>query len=425
MTPRPLAGRRIGIVIGSLEAGGAQRMALALALALQRAGAAAHLICLDRDREMPLPGDAAEQAALATRLHVLGRGSAGDGALRKLAAIPVLHWRLERLIAAQRLELVISFMERANLLSLLASRGNRARAPRVISIRKHPDAALAGKAPLKRWLIRRGYPLLLRRAAEIDFNATASRDSFRRLFDTGTVPLSVIYNSVVPPDDPPPPEPKGWPQDGHVIMGAGRLLHAKGFVPLLRAVAALGKTHPDLRLILLGDGPDRHSLENLAESLGLADRVSLPGFRRDPVAWMARADIFALPSRAEGFPNALLEAMRVGRPVIVADCPSGPREILAPDTSPTRVAQALEDAPFGLLTPPMPARDLPAEAALDPAEAALRDGLARLLEDTALRDRLAGAARRRAADFHPDAIARQWIALALRHLSGPCPEDAA
>jgi glycosyltransferase involved in cell wall biosynthesis len=112
-----------------------------------------------------------------------------------------------------------------------------------------------------------------------------------------------------------------------VLMAAGRLHPRKDFPTLVRAVADLRKRR-DVRLIVLGEGPERSKLEMLVQSLGLSDVVDLPGFVSPPWPWMARADVFALSSWGEGWPGVLGEALALGIPVVATDCPTGPREIL-------------------------------------------------------------------------------------------------
>lgn len=133
-----------------------------------------------------------------------------------------------------------------------------------------------------------------------------------------------------------------------VILGVGRLTEQKDFGTLLRAFAAVRARRPS-RLLVLGEGEDRPELERLAAELGIAGDVSLPGVVPDPYPYLARASVFALPSAWEGLPNALLEAMAAGCPVVSTDCASGPREILAggrygrlvPVRSPAALAEAI------------------------------------------------------------------------------------
>jgi glycosyltransferase involved in cell wall biosynthesis len=113
-----------------------------------------------------------------------------------------------------------------------------------------------------------------------------------------------------------------------VFLSVGRLSEQKNYDVLLKAFA-LFKKKTDCRLIVLGEGTLRSSLEKLSRELSLTDSISLPGFQSNPYAYMARADVFVLSSRFEGLPTVLLEALACGTTCVSTDCPSGPSEILA------------------------------------------------------------------------------------------------
>ena len=112
-----------------------------------------------------------------------------------------------------------------------------------------------------------------------------------------------------------------------VILGVGRLNAQKDFPTLIRAFAQVRAVRP-CRLMILGQGPERQTLEALIVELGLQDDVAIPGFVSNPYAYMGRAAVFALSSAWEGFGNVIVEAMAVGTPVISTNCQSGPAEIL-------------------------------------------------------------------------------------------------
>lgn len=84
----------------------------------------------------------------------------------------------------------------------------------------------------------------------------------------------------------------------------------------------------DARLIIFGEGALRAQLLDQARALGVADRFDLPGYTGDPLAEVAAADCFVLSSRFEGSPNALVEALSTGTPVVATRCPHGPQDIL-------------------------------------------------------------------------------------------------
>lgn len=123
-----------------------------------------------------------------------------------------------------------------------------------------------------------------------------------------------------------------------LILSAGRLVKQKNFSLLLRAFARMQVIENAAHLIILGDGPERSSLQCLADRLGIAARLTMPGKVINPYVWMVHADLFVLSSNFEGWPNVLVEALVIGLPVVACDCPTGPAEIL-------------RNGAFGLLVP--------------------------------------------------------------------------
>jgi glycosyltransferase involved in cell wall biosynthesis len=135
------------------------------------------------------------------------------------------------------------------------------------------------------------------------------------------------------------------------ILAVARLVPQKGLDVLLHSFAQLPQAvRAGWRVTLVGDGPERDRLERMAQTLGLADVVVFEGFRSDPLAFMQRASIFALPSRFEGMPNALLEAMAAGLPSVVTNASPGPLEmvtdqihgLVVPRNNPSCFAEALQ-----------------------------------------------------------------------------------
>ncbi|MBV8687429.1 MAG: glycosyltransferase [Alphaproteobacteria bacterium] len=176
------------------------------------------------------------------------------------------------------------------------------------------------------------------------------------------------------PDAPPRP----------YLVSVGRLQPQKGHDLLLRAFAAsLARSGHDL--VLVGEGPEEGRLRQLSADLAIADRVRFAGFAANPWAWIRGARLFVLPSRWEGFPNALAEALACGTPALSADCRFGPRELL-------------EHGVSGWLVPPEDAE-------------ALRDSIDVLTGSPALRSRLAAGGWKRVGDLRIEAILPHYARL--------------
>jgi glycosyltransferase involved in cell wall biosynthesis len=148
-----------------------------------------------------------------------------------------------------------------------------------------------------------------RRIDEID---VATERHSRRLADENLHPASKL----------------GSPNRPMRLVAIGRLHHQKGIDVLLHALKLLkDKTACCFHATLVGDGNERVSLGGLAQSLGIADQITFTGNVDNPAPYLASADLYCLPSRGEGMPNSLIEAMLAGIPAIATDCPHGPREV--------------------------------------------------------------------------------------------------
>jgi glycosyltransferase involved in cell wall biosynthesis len=167
-----------------------------------------------------------------------------------------------------------------------------------------------------------------------------------------------------------------------ILLGVGRLEKQKGFDRLLNAFSSLSSRYPDWGMVILGEGALRAELEKQATALGIAARVRLPGAVGNIGQWYEAADLYALTSRFEGFPNTLLEALACGVPAVAVDCETGPGEIL-------------RDGTDGLLIP----QDHPK---------ALADALKRLMRDAELRNRFSRHAVAVRERFAVERIVEQW-----------------
>jgi glycosyltransferase involved in cell wall biosynthesis len=145
--------------------------------------------------------------------------------------------------------------------------------------------------------------------------------------------IHVIYSPIVDDElfakaQEPIDHPWFQPNSPPVFLAVGRLTEQKDFSTLIQAFALVRRQRP-ARLMILGEGSDRGKLQLLIDKLEITEDVSIPGFVKNPFAYMSKASAFVLSSRWEGLPTVLIEAMACGCPVVSTNCPSGPHEILA------------------------------------------------------------------------------------------------
>ena len=313
------------------------------------------------------------------RLHVLATGTHRSSTVRLARAVLPLR----RLVRAERPDVLCSVMDHANVAALAAVRGLRRRPATVACVQNSPVAKYHGGGPLAAAmprLIRVLYP----GADRVVALSRGVAGEVAAMVPAVTPRLRVIYNAGV--DEAlfrgaAEPVPAGARGEGPLVVAVGRLTRQKGYDVLLDALARVRRRVP-ARLWIVGDGAGRQKLERQAAALGVADAVRFCGFQPNPFAFMSAADLFVLSSRWEGFANVVAEAMACGVPVVAADCPHGPGEIIQEGVS-------------GLLARPGDPESLAA-------------AMLRVLEDPQLRARLAAAGRVRADRFHASRVAAEY-----------------
>lgn len=261
--------------------------------------------------------------------------------------------------------------DRVNRLALLAATlaGGRTRVAVRLGTTVSVNLAQRGPAErsLQRWSMRHLYP---RAAAILTPSAGAADDlcAFAGL-PRGRIQVvpSPVLGATLAARAAQPAQGVHWPDDGvPTVLAIGELCARKDFATLLRAFALVRRERP-CRLAILGEGRQRATLAALAEQLGIAPDLQLPGFVANPYPHLKRAALFVLSSRCEGMPVALIEALACGTPVVSTDCRSGPRELLQDGhigaLVPVGDAAALAGAMCATLDAPLPARTLRAAAA--------------------------------------------------------------
>lgn len=286
--------------------------------------------------------------------------------------------RLRREFKTIQPDLVISFMDAVNVLSTFAAR--LAGVPVIVSERTDPSMNP----------ISRAWNALRTLAYSMADRVVVQTERARSFFSSGIQRRTVVIpNPVQTASEANEPEHYGVKRP--FIVSVGRLEPEKRFDHLIEAFARIFQNHPAYSLVIAGEGRERERLERLIAELGLNDSVYLIGRVDHPFDLFHGADLFALTSRFEGFPNALCEAMASGCAVVSYDIPSGPREIIS-------------DGRDGLLCE---AGDIET----------LAKTIARVIDEPGLRATLGDNAIEAMKRYALDAIMAQWADLA-RQASG-------
>jgi glycosyltransferase involved in cell wall biosynthesis len=364
---------RLDVVVDLVDRGGAETQLLTLVRAGDPAAVVPRLICLRRAGEL-----ADDFRTAGCEVVVLG---AVQSRLRRLAA-------LARLVRDADVVLVPNHHRAALTLGRVAAA--LARVPSVVAVH---DTGLGGRRSLPRDVVA---TLAVSRALVV--LSASHAEHLRRRDGVGRRPWSRTAVHVVPNGVPAAEIPTAGevaalrdelglrPGDAVVAM-VGRLAAEKDHPTALRALARVVGTHPEVRLVIAGDGPRRDELARLADGLGVADHVVLAGARSDVPRLLGAATVFCHSSRDEAAPLAVLEAMTAGLPVVCTDCG------MLPDL----VADGTEGYVVGVGD-----------------DEALAGRLAALLDDDGLRARLGRAAGEQAArEYAAARMARRYEALVI------------
>jgi len=237
---------------------------------------------------------------------------------------------LARYLRRERPDAMLSALNHANIIAILAWKLAGVRTRLVVSEHNAPSQGLGGSVIgwVMRHLIELFYPL----ADRIVCVSMGMEHEMHSLLRLPRQKLMTIYNPFeidriharmgAPVNHP-------WLADHTmpVILAAGRLTRQKDYPTLLAAFARL-RADWAARLIILGEGEEEERLKVLVAELGIAADVAFVGFQGNPFAMMARCDLYVMSSAWEGLPGTLIEAMACGARVVSTDCPTGPKEIL-------------------------------------------------------------------------------------------------
>ncbi len=343
---------KIAFVIPSLDLGGTEHQLVALVKGLDRSRFLPVVFCLTAIG--PLVADL-EKAGVETRCFGLRGLRVLRNPIRVIRCLLAFFAELKK----ENPGIVHGLLFHAYVLGAFAAR--IARIPIVIASRRSLSQFKAGKPH---------YPLMERLANRITDLIVANSDAVKQdvICQEKVEPskVTVIYNGIDPslydiPADPGLRASLQIPEGARVIGVVANLIHYKGHRFFLQASQEVKRKHSDVKFLLIGDGPCRGELESLARELGLEKDVLFLGSRQDIPQLLALMDVAVLPSLEEGFPNAVLEAMAVSKPVVATRVGGTPEAVVHGKTGllvPPRDPRALADAILELLGDPRLAQQM-------------------------------------------------------------------
>ncbi|HLV10101.1 MAG TPA: glycosyltransferase [Halanaerobiales bacterium] len=374
--------KNVAILISKLADGGAERVASNLSLHLDDDKYNKYLIVYrDDKRDYPYGGELINLDCKA--IH---------NPLGKIYNLFKRVYRLRKFKKEYKIDTTISLLSGANLVNILARCDDRV----VVSVRNFLSSSSKGLySGLHRFLSR----LLYKRADRVIAVSELLKNDLIENFGLSTEKVKAIYNFY---DIEQIKEMAGEELEEeyrHIfnkptIINVGRLSKQKGQEQLLRSFKMVKEEINEVQLVILGKGELESYLKNLTDRLGLED-VHFLGFKSNPFKYIANSILYVFPSLYEGFPNALVEAMVCKIPVISADCRSGPREILAPDTDIYKSTNGIEYADYGILFP------------VGDGET-LAETVCQLLRDRHVLNEYSQLSFERAKDFSISTILRRW-----------------
>jgi len=291
---------KITFLISDMSVGGAQRV---VSLMANHWAAAGHAITIVTVSDTP------SFYPLEPEIEWIGLGLQREpGSLLSGLKANIKRIRsVRKTLLALKPNMVISFLTQTNIVAAAACRSLAL--PVIVCERNNPEQGT----------LSRSWKRARKTAYQWADRIVVQTESARRFYDNFSAETVVIPNPVRKMT-------VAEHKKENIILAAGRLVPQKGFDLLIDAFANVSAA--DWQLVILGEGPERDNLEKQVSDLSLSGRVQLPGQVKDIDAFYAKAPIFVLSSRFEGFPNVLCEAMAAGLACISCDCASGPADII-------------------------------------------------------------------------------------------------
>lgn len=312
--------------------------------------------------------------------------------IRKFFALPILSYKLSKIIKEHKFDKIISFLTRANYINVLSN--IFVKHTSIISERAMPSLqyqfGLSSK--INKYLIKQIYPratlcLTNSQGNMLDLKnnfGVSNLDWIPNPFDLDKIEKLSMENVRIR-------------KEKFTFVTVGRLDNGKNHKLIIDAIKNL-----DAELWIIGDGVLKENLIEYIKDLKIENKVFLLGKQTNPFSYLSKADCFVFSSNHEGFPNVLVEALSCGLPVISTDCKSGPREILAPNSNiEIQLTDELELSEYGILVPIQNINKL-------------KESMNLIIEKDDLRKKYSNKSKARAEEFSLEKIIKKFEKVVLK-----------
>lgn len=335
--------KKVGLLISTLNSGGAERVVSRLTKILAKDYKIYLILFEDTYMNYEYEGEL-------VNLDI----KSSKSSIRQIL-LPFLRTiKMRKIKKKLKLDIVISFLESPNIVNILSKTKN---CKTIVSVRNYSKKEQ--KQNIKTKILGNSIKFLYNRADKIIAVSKLIKKSLIEEYKIKENKIEVIYNPYNLEEinelsgEKIEEDYEKFITSGKVFISVGRQMHQKGFWHLIKAFKIVNEKHIDAKLIIVGKDYQNGKLEKMIEKMNLKESILLTGYNSNPFKFIKKSYAYVLTSIFEGFPNALVEAMCCGIPVISSDCKSGPREILDESANINKKTFDIEYSNYGILVPEM------------------------------------------------------------------------
>lgn len=363
--------KKIGLLISTLNSGGAERVVSRLTKILAEEYEIYLILFEDTYINYEYEG------------KMINLDIKASDSLIKQLLLPFLRARKMKKIKKKfKLDVVISFLDSPNIVNILSKTRE---CKTIVSVRNY--TAKEQKQNVRTKIIGNSIKFLYNRADKIIAVSQLIKKSLIDDYKIKEEKIKVIYNPYNLKEIEQLAKEEiekqyiDFMNSEKIFISVGRQMHQKGFWHLIKAFKVVNEKYNDTKLIIIGKDYQNGKVDKIIKEMNLNDNVLLTGYNSNPFKFIRKCYAYVLTSIFEGFPNALVEAMCCGVPVISVDCKSGPREILDNSANINKKIYDIEYSNYGILVPEMKEEENWDSTIFENSEKILAEAMINILEN--------------------------------------------